>query len=399
MLESDKRLVELHHLACEKGSKYQRRRDFFDLVRQQSGKHFTAIVGPRGVGKTVVLQQLAALDEEAFYLSSDTLGGQDLFEVVKRLVQRYGARSFLIDEIHFAADYPAALKRMYDFLDVRVVFTSSVSLSLLASAQDLSRRVRTLYLRPFSFREYLVFTRDQELPQLTLDDIVGRRWSQEHLLAEPWFSHYLQGGLMPFALEEPDVPVLLEAILDRIVNRDIPAVARLLVEELGLIRQLLRFIGRAQVDGINYSSLSRNIGITKYKAEAYVGLLERSFVLTRTLPAGTNVMREPKVLMSVPYRLLYRELEDAIGGLREDFVVGMLQAAAFEVDYLKSTRGGKTPDYLVRTPEGELVIEVGGKGKGRTQFKGVSVERKIILSDGGGPQGSRRPLHLLGFIA
>ncbi len=398
MVGTSAQFAELHQLALEKGRRYPRARFLLDAIRATAGRAFIGIVGPRGVGKTVMLQQLARSDERAFYLSADTLDGEDLFDVVRQLVADFEIERLLVDEIHYAPDYAAAIKRLFDFLDVHVIFTSSVSLSLLDAAEDLSRRVQLRTLPPFSFLEYLAFTQSRALPPLTLEDLWQRRWSREHLLAAAHFDRYLQGGLMPFALEEPDVLTLLARIRDRILTRDIPAVARLLTDEIGRIERLLRFVGRAEVDGINYSSLSRNLGITKYKAEAYVALLERAFVLARVLPAGTNVLREPKVLMRLPYRLLYRELYDAIGGLREDFAVEMLQTSGLTCDYLKSTRGAKTPDYLVRTDEGALVVEVGGKGKGRSQFKGVSVERKLVFAHGERKDGPFRPLHLLGFL-
>ncbi|MEN8148860.1 MAG: AAA family ATPase [Planctomycetota bacterium] len=369
-----------------------------DAIRRARGKHLVGIVGPRGVGKTVMLQQLAARGKGAFYLSADTLDGADLFDVLGRLRSAYEVETFLIDEVHFSPGYASALKRVFDFLRVRVVFTSSVSLSLLDAAEDLSRRVRLHRLMPFSFREYLAFTREEELSRLDLEDIVERRWTREHLLAAPHFDRYLRGGLMPFALEEPDVLPLLSNIRSRILHRDIPAVARLTTDEPGAIERLLRFVGRSAVDGISYSSLSKNLGITKYKAMAYVDLLERAFVLHRILPAGTNVLREPKVLMRVPWRLLYREWKDAIGGLREDAAVEMLRSAEIDCEYLKSTRGAKTPDFLVRSSEGDLVVEVGGKGRGRSQFKGVTVDRKLVFVHGERNDGMFRPLHLLGFL-
>jgi hypothetical protein len=39
---------------------------------------------------------------------------------------------------------------------------------------------------------------------------------------------------------------------------------------------------------------------------------EGSFILHQVLPAGTNVLREPKILMAPPSRLLYRDYEDAL---------------------------------------------------------------------------------------
>ena len=202
---------------------------------------------------------------------------------------------------------------------------------------------------------------------------------------------------MPFALTEPQPMALLGNILKTVIRKDIPRIARLVTDELDKIEQLVRFIGLSGVDGINYSSAAQNIQITKYKAEQYIALLERAFILHRIFPAGSSVLKEPKVLMALPYRLLYRPLEEAVGGLREDFFVEMLRSLGMEMFYLKSMRGQKTPDYLVRD-DVEIVFEIGGKGKGRSQFKGINVPRKIILSDGYDMTGIRRPLFLAGLL-
>ncbi|WP_074041469.1 hypothetical protein [Kiritimatiella glycovorans] len=162
---------------------------------------------------------------------------------------------------------------------------------------------------------------------------------------------------------------------------------------------MLEFIGKSPVDGINYSSLSKNAGITKYKARQYVQLLEKAFILHQVFPAGTNVLREPKVLMALPYRLLFRPWREALGGLREDFFAGAMEQTETSFAYLKSTRGKKTPDFLIDDPSWKkTVIEIGGRGKGREQFKGVETGRKIILSHGGDTDGLKRPLFMLGYL-
>ena len=89
------------------------------------------------------------------------------------------------------------------------------------------------------------------------------------------------------------------------------------------------------------SSLTINLGITKYKAEQYLSLLENAFLVQRFFVAGTIVMKEPKVLMTPPVRLLYRESADSIGFIRKDFAVFMLKSAVEEMYYLKASRGEK----------------------------------------------------------
>ncbi len=393
-----KYLIELDQLARQEGKKYKRKRLLYDELLTVSGKHFTGIVGTRGAGKTVLLKQLLLQWTNSFYVSLDTVDSENIFDIAKHLQRFLKIDTLLLDEIHFQKNYDGELKKIYDFLGIKIVFTSSVALAMTRSAFDLSRRVKLLKLPLFSFREYIWFHTDTLLPTLSLEDIIEKNWSRDHLRYSYLFEEYLQGGLLPFSLEEPAPLPLLENILQKILQRDIPSITPLLVEEIPLIGKMLKFIGKSGVDGINYSSISRNVGITKYKAESYLNLLSQALVLHVVFPKGTNVMREPKVLLSPPYRLLYNDYEYVVGGLREDFFAEMVSNAKIEFHYLKSTRGSKTPDFLVRDRKGNIVFEIGGKGKGRSQFKGINVSRKIILAHDEKIDGLYRPLCLLGYL-
>lgn len=391
-----KSVLELHDLAMSQAGDYPHARSLLNEIRAEKGKHFTGVVGPRGVGKTVLLKQMAVDDPKALYIALDTLDrSEDIFELIKKLNQDYGYFRFFLDEVHFHPRIDEVLKKAYDFLDVHITFTSSVALALNQSAYDLSRRMVLRPLNPFSFREYLFFKRSEQIAPLSLEQIFNKEWTPEHLRAGVHFDDYLSGGLMPFALNEPEPLEILRNILSTIIRKDIPTVARLLVDELDTIAKLVAFTGRSGVDGINYTSLSNNLGITKYKAEQYLGLLERAFILQRIFPKGTHVLKEPKVLMALPYRLLYREIEDSIGGLREDFFAEMMRHSNTPIHYLKTKRGTKTPDYLLSDG---TVIEVGGKGKGLSQFKDVVADRKYIFAHSDQTDGIKRPLFMLGYL-
>jgi predicted AAA+ superfamily ATPase len=392
-------LLELHDLAKKECGKYHRKRFLYPELSRDTGKHFIGIVGARGTGKTVLLRQYALEHNDAFYISADTFNtDDDPWELIRALNQHYGFHTFLLDEVHFLSNSTALLKQLYDFTDIRILFTSSVALAMHASAHDLSRRMRLLYLQGFSYREYLMFAHDLVLPLLKLEDIVAGNWEPDHLRAGRFFNEYLKGGILPYSLDEPAPLGFLEGIIEKVITRDIPSIIRLVLDELEVIRRLIRFVGRSGIDGINYSSLSKNLGITKYKAEQYVGCLERAFILRRIFPAGTNVLREPKVLMIPPIRLLYRDLEDALGGLREDYFAEAMNQAGIRFQYLKSTRGTKTPDYLIEDESDKLVVEIGGPGKGRQQFKGIQIDSRIIFTHSSMPQKGRLPLFLLGYL-
>lgn len=389
-------ILELDRLARDDGRKYEKRREIYADISKDAGAHFIGIVGPRGAGKTIVLKQLALTNERSFYVSLDTMDG-DLFDLVKTLHETIQIKLFLLDEVHVYPRFEADIKKIYDVFDVRVIFTSSTALGMYESGYDLSRRVLLKILYPFSLREYAQFKYGQEFETVTLEDIVENKIPPSVLRAGEHFSSYIQGGLMPFALREPQPLALLENILKTVIHKDIPRIAKLLTDELDKIEQVVRFIGLSGIDGINYSSVAQNVHITKYKAEQYIKLLERAFVLHRVFPTGSNVLKEPKVVMALPYRLLYRPLNEAIGGLREDFFVEAFRALGKEIFYLKSMRGQKTPDYLIRDRE-DIIFEVGGKGKGRSQFKGVNIKKKIVFADGYDITHMRRPLFLAGLL-
>ena len=391
-------ILELHEKACQDAANYPVHRQLYNQIHSDTGRHFIGIVGPRGVGKTVILKQLTVARPDTFYLSADTLEETDLFQVARLLAEQYKIKILLIDEVHFAKAYDRDLKKIFDFLDLRVIFTSSVSLALFESSYDLSRRIRLNFLYPFSFREYLLFTRQVDIPMLTITDILENRWTAEHMRFEHLFDNYLQGRLFPFFLDEPEVKPLLQNICLKVIRKDIPLVHNLRFSDIEKIEKMVGFIGKSPVDGINYSSISRNVGITKYKAELFVKLLSQAFILNPVFPKGTSVLKEPKVLMYLPFRLLYQDWSQCVGAIREDFFAETMKMKNYPFHYLKTTRGAKTPDFLVEDGQDRIVIEIGGKGKGREQFKGIKAEKKLILSHSADIKGIRKPIFLLGFL-
>ena len=393
------KIIELHKQAIEKNRKYTKKRFIAEKLINDSGNHFIGLIGARGVGKSVLFKQIASSKENSIYISIDAAEINNLFELIKILNETYKYENFFLDEIHFYKGYEKDLKMIYDFLEVKIFFTSSVSLSLYDTAYDLSRRIKIYNIYPFNYREYLFFIKNELLETLTFEDIKKKNWKHEHIRAGNSFKNYISGGLMPFALEEPDILLMLRNILDKIIYRDIPFVAQLTINELELIKKTLDFIGKSQIDGINYSSLSNNLKITKYKAEQYAKLLQKAFVINVVFPEGTNVLKEPKIVMNLPYRLLYKNYEEAIGGLREDFFVECMKLSGNKINYLKTKKGKKTPDYLIENNGKKYIIEVGGKGKGIQQFKGLNMSKSLIFVDGERLDGIRRPLYLAGFLS
>ena len=147
----------------------------------------------------------------------------DLFGLIEKLVGEYKFTNFFLDEIHFHKNPAGFLKKAYDFLDVKIYFTSSVALQMHATAYDLSRRVLLYELRYLSFREFLKIMKWQELGILSLDDLLNANISNDHIRSHARWSEYINRGLLPFALEEPNALPLLRNIVQTVIRSDIPS--------------------------------------------------------------------------------------------------------------------------------------------------------------------------------
>jgi predicted AAA+ superfamily ATPase len=84
------------------------------------------------------------------------------------------------------------------------------------------------------------------------------------------FEEYIKGGLMPFSLEEPDILPLLKDMLEKIINRDIAISAKITLNETDTMTKVVSFLGKSPVDGISFSSVAANLGITKYKMAGFL---------------------------------------------------------------------------------------------------------------------------------
>ena len=89
---------------------------------------------------------------------------------------------------------------------------------------------------------------------------------------------------------------------------------------------------------------------------------------------------------------------DCIGTWRDDFFISTFSALNKKVFYLKATIVKKTADYILEDNE-DIAIEIGGKSKGRSKFKELSLNKKIILADTiENNTKNKKPLFSIGFI-
>lgn len=392
---------ELSALARAEGEKFPKKRFVYAHIEKFSKERaYAALIGPRGAGKSVLLHQLHSASENSFYLSLDSQRPASLFGIAKELVTLRRCKLLLLDEIHAYPGYGIELKKIYDFLpSLHIVFTSSSAIALHDASYDLSRRVRLLPVWPFSFREFLYFERSLDIPPLDWGTLADLKKSQAYYgkvsgFAEGLFNDYLTGRNYPFTIDQSEPMRLFRTMQQTIIDKDLVLPSKLTLAESYEAQKMLTFIGKSPPEGISYTSIARNIGITAHKAQKYADLLQKAYLLHVILPKGTNLTREPKILLAPPYRLLEKPYEDCIGALREDFFVDAAIRLETELGYLKGMRGEKTPDYLLNG----IICEIGGASKGRRQFKGITGKKKLIFTQPGILDEMRRPLFFMGML-
>lgn len=396
-------LINLDRIARERIKKYPLKRFLYPHLNYllTGTKQMVGIAGLRGTGKTILLRQMASVLENSFYISADTLpAGSDFFELASHLGEVMGIRYLMIDEIHALKEWQGQLKKIFDFLEIRIMFTSSSSLELSEGRYDLSRRLTLVHLPLFSFREFLLFSRKTDLPVLTIDEILThhRKLYQDIYTFEPDFRLWSETGALPACLDSP-LPSIIESTVDKVIQKDMLTVGKLSQEDLHSIHSVMLFIARSGIEGCSYSSISRNTGISKYKVQQFVRMMKAASLLQVVLPYGANVLPEPKILMAPTLRanMAYGSDADRLtGALREEFFIHHVSGADLTVNYLKSMRGQKLPDYVLFLKDRKLIVEIGGAGKTSSQFKGIDLKEKLILTQPGSKTGV--PLLLFGFL-
>ncbi len=399
-----KTILELNEKAKADAANYSKKRFAYGEIFGGTGpKTMVGIAGLRGAGKSVMLKQKLVETKDSLYVSLDALEQVDLYALAEYFSSRYGVKAFFFDEIHYCKNWQQGLKKIYDFLGAKVYFTSSVAIDIVHAPFDLGRRAIVKKLHPFSFREYLFFTKGISIGKAdwkTLDDAKALQEMARH---EYLFEEYLSGGLLPAFLGEKN-PEIFAGIAMRVIERDLVFSMNFTGEDIYAVKKILEFAANSPVEDISYSSLAKNTGITKYHAMKYVDCLQKAFLLNVILPAGSNVVKEPKILFVPPFRLVFAKDKDPqahLGALREDFFAESLAISGTPLHYVKGVRGEKAPDYLVTAGREQYFFEVGGKSKTAAQIAGSlrKAKKAYLLVHPARTDGLYRPLIFAGFLA
>jgi predicted AAA+ superfamily ATPase len=361
------------------------------------------IVGDRGVGKTTMLCQdlleRYQTPNRALYISADhvTVLSYGLIRIAKEFFQE-GGEALYIDEVHKYPNWSTEIKNLLDTYKGRqIIFSASSSLDLNKSKGDLSRRVVYHRLLGLSFREYLHFAHNIQLPQLDLANIlqnhvaIASRFDQvfEH------FKEYLEHGYYPFFLEGlEDYFSKLTNVIEKVLFEDIAMIYNLRQTTLTILKKILWLVATSNGLIPNIDKMSKNLGISRelvYNCLEYLnnsGLLQDVFSGSK----GNNLIRKPAKIYLNNSNLLHainRSLkqDNDRGGIRETFFLNQVNSQHKVCLHDKG-------DFLV---EDQWIMEIGGKNKNDYQIR-EERDAYLILDDMKIGFGKKIPLYLFGFL-
>ena len=289
-----------------------------------------AVLGARQVGKSTLLQDLAATDFPATVLTLDDdvtrrAAAADPTEFVARL-----DTPVAIDEIQRVPDLLLAIKQRLDRDDTRGQFllTGSANILALPSVKDaLPGRVDYVNLWPFSAAEmansgvgnFVDRVLDGEPPDIEAGT-VGRA---------PYAERILRGGYPEAQVRGlRSLGSFFSSYLTSIIERDLGDVASLRAPDS--VERLLHVIA-ARTGGLtSFQGMGRDLGLDKNTVHSYTRALENLFLVHSLKPwqvnLGSRQIKSPKLYV-VDSGLLCRLFKANQQRIEED---GAVAGAVFE---------------------------------------------------------------------
>ena len=391
LFEKYEKIQKLHHYS------YKR---YFHTVVDFSDK-MVGILGSRGAGKTTfILQYLASLDLAAnkkLYFSADSisLSNASLYDIADAFVKQ-GGEVLAIDEIHKYRNFEHELKEIYDFLELKVIFSGSSALQLEHKKADLSRRAVLYRVKGLSFREFLEMKLDRSfdaynLREILVDHVAIAKEITAILKPFEYFKEYLKDGYFPYYFENPkSYGMKLEETVNTVIESDLPVIFNIEAQNIQKLKQLIAMICSSKPYELNISKLSQKIGINRTTLYQYIHYLTMGNMLyaLKANTKGDSIFVKPsKLYLANPNLSFYYCQNNETGTIREQFFITMLS----QNHTLSYPQKG---DFLVNAI---YTFEVGGKNKSFEQIKDVK-ESFIAADDMEIGFGNKIPLWLFGFL-
>lgn len=272
---------------------------FFPLVQTNSVRRAVVLMGPRRVGKTVMIhhavQALIATGvrpEAICYFSVDNpiYNGLSL----EKLLEYYSLSSgvdyrlervyVFFDEIQYLRKWEVHLKTVVDtYPNIKSVASGSAAAALrLKSAESGAGRFTDFLLPPLTFYEYLSLLDKTDLLEEPTDRRLGYFQANNIEELNEQFLYYLNFGGYPEVIFSPQIQsdpsrFIKSDIIDKVLLRDLPSLYGIGdIQELNYLFTTLAF---NTANEISLGELSQNSGVAKNTIKRYIEYLEAAFLI------------------------------------------------------------------------------------------------------------------------
>lgn len=286
----------------EKGFKYPfaKKRRFFDSVlKYLDKKQIVELIGLRRIGKTVLLFQiinhLLENKKNPFSIWYFTFDEEKI--KLENLLQSFAAQTQIdfrrekvfvfLDEIQKLDDFQSQIKIYYDlYPNLKFFISGSTSLFVKKKTQEsLAGRIKSFFLSPLSFEEYLYFKDKSDLLEKPL--VFKSEIERE-------FETFLGSQLIESVdfSEEKERKEYFISIIKKIIFEDIPPVFS--IDNPNILWKLVKIIGQNPGVFINYQNLSGELGVSNKTLSRYLFCLEESFLVKKVYNFSRNLMTSEK---------------------------------------------------------------------------------------------------------
>ncbi len=344
---------------------------FFPLVQQQAVRRAVLLLGPRRVGKTVMIHHAigklidAGTDPQAIhYVSVDhpLYNGLGLEELVGHLRSASGISPdhhptfIFFDEIQYLRDWEIHLKSMVDrHPELSITASGSAAAALrLKSRESGAGRFTDFLLPPLTFHEFLhlldrVPEIDVNVPEsearavLSVSDVTSLNRE---------FLRYVNFGGYPEAIFSKAIQANPERfvrsdIIDKVLLRDLPSLYGISdIQELNSLFTTLAFNSAQEV---SLEDLSKGSGVAKNTLRRYIEYLEAAFLIRVVHRIDRNARRFRRAVQFKTYltnpsmrAALFSAVQsdsEAMGSLAETAVFAQWFHAAAPLHYARWNTG------------------------------------------------------------
>ncbi|PBB39189.1 ATP-binding protein [Mesorhizobium sp. WSM3868] len=277
---------------------------FKRLALDTAVKRAAVLLGPRRVGKTVMIKQLVAdalshgyHAHNILYASIDApvYSGMSLEQFIDFMPSAEGGpRIVIFDEIQYLKDWEVHLKDLVDnYVGVKFVATGSAAAALrLKSNESGAGRFSDFMLPPLTFYEFLTFLKkDEEL--IRVADSNGRStYSTTNIVAlNDLFLDYLNYGGYPEAVLNSSIrdnqdQFIGNDIIDKVLLKDLPNLYG--IQDTQQLNRLFSFLAYNAGKEASLENISQTSGINKPTIKKYIEYLESAFLIIKVGTVDDN---------------------------------------------------------------------------------------------------------------